>query len=41
MASGIDTETNAGNLRWYCHACEVETETVTEVTNSGYAKGHR
>jgi len=31
MAGDSSSEENVGNSRWYCHACEEETETVTEV----------
>ena len=33
MATADDSEANVGNSRWYCHACEVETEALTEVTH--------
>ena len=32
MASVNDSQANVGNSRWYCHACEDETEALTEVT---------
>jgi len=32
MASDSNSEVSVENSRWYCHACEDETEAVTEVT---------
>jgi len=32
MASDSNSEANVGNSRWYCHACDDETEALTEVT---------
>ena len=35
MANDSSSGENVGNPRWYCHVCEDETETLTEVTDCG------
>jgi len=34
MASNSNSETDVANSRWYCHSCDDETETVSEVIHT-------
>jgi len=40
MARSTNREAAVGNSRWYCHVCEGETDTVSEVIAAGVTNPH-